>query len=113
MSKKLAYTVVVQERTPLDKDNPARGYSVGRQETFLAGRDDVPDWALPFIGDHAFEPSDDSPAEVSANGSRDADAPAEKPAGNASLEAWQSYAASQSVDVEGKSRDEIRDQFNS
>lgn len=36
---------------------------------------------------------------------------AERPAGNASLEVWQEFAESKGVDVEGLSRNEIRDQF--
>lgn len=35
----------------------------------------------------------------------------EKPAGNASTETWAEYAAAQGKDVEGLSRDEIRDLF--
>ena len=111
MARKLAYTVHVRETNPIDEKRPELGVTVGRVETFEAGRDDVPDWALPYIGDHAFEERNDAPAEVSPNGSRDADPVAEKPAGNASLEAWSQFAVSQGVDVEGKSRDELRDHF--
>lgn len=35
----------------------------------------------------------------------------ERPAGNASLEAWQEYAAARGVEVNGLSRDEIRAKF--
>jgi len=55
----------------------------------------LPEWAE--VGDHLL----------------DAD-PVGKPAGNASQEAWQDYAASQGVadgDIEGLSRDELRDKF--
>ena len=47
--------------------------------------------------------------EVPAEESQDT--PADKPAGNASLEAWQEYATAQGVDVEGKSRDDLRAEF--
>jgi hypothetical protein len=40
-----------------------------------------------------------------------AQTPVEKPKGNAGLPEWTDYAKSQGVDVEGKSRDEIRALF--
>lgn len=67
--------------------------------TQVFGPDDkIPADVAKKLGDHVWEP-DDSGA----------------PAGNASLEAWQDYALSQggtSDQVEGKSRDELRDQFS-
>lgn len=36
----------------------------------------------------------------------------EKPSGNASQEVWAEYATAQGKDVEGLSRNEIRDLFN-
>lgn len=47
------------------------------------------------------------PGEVAS----DPEPEAERPAGNASLEVWQQFAESKSVDVEGLSRNEIRDLF--
>ncbi|MGZ6852471.1 MAG: hypothetical protein ACXVGC_00150 [Mycobacteriaceae bacterium] len=120
MGRKLAYTVHVSETAPVDKDNPEAGEYVVRTEMFERGTE-LPEWAAKHVGDHVYEADDSTPAEVAPNGaadrrgpnSPDGDTAAEKPAGNASLEAWQQYAAAQGVDVEGKSRDEIRDQFNS
>jgi hypothetical protein len=102
MGKKLKTSVHVHEWLPVDK---GEGVYLARTEVFEAG-EELPEWAQAHVGDHVYED------EFSDDGSQEA-APGEKPAGNASLEAWQSYAASQGVDVEGKSRDEIRDQFNS
>ncbi len=101
MARKLAYTVVVRQTELVDKDHPAMGQRVLREETFLAGQE-LPAWAAKCVGDHVYGDNEDDGQAAPAE---------EKPAGNASLEAWQLYAADQGVDVEGKSRDEIRDQF--
>ncbi|MGZ4588680.1 MAG: hypothetical protein ACXVX9_12865 [Mycobacteriaceae bacterium] len=120
MGRKLAYTVHVTQKAPVDPDKPDGDQYDVKTEIFERGQE-LPDWAAALVGDHVYE-AEDAPPEVAPNGaadrrgpnaSRSADEASEKPAGNASLEAWQQYAAAQGVDVEGKSRDEIRDQFNS
>ncbi len=111
MARKLAYTVHVRETELIDENHPQMGFRVGREETFVAGSV-LPAWAAKCVGDHVYgDNEDDGQPAVAPNGSADDRASAEKPAGNASLEAWQEYAAAQGVGVEGKSRDEIRDQF--
>ena len=75
--------------------------------TLKAG-DEVPD-GIEF-GDHLFDPSDTEAADTEA-ASTDTAAP---PAGNASTEVWQAYARSKGAtdaDLEGKSRDELREQY--
>lgn len=60
------------------------------------------------------EPAELTHAEAAASGDVLTDAVssgAERPAGNASQEAWAEYATAQGKDVEGLSRNEIRDLF--
>lgn len=71
----------------------------GEPVVLLAG-EDVPDWADGLIGDHLIEGAGD---EV------------DKPAGNASLEAWATYALESGQasedEVKGLSRDELRELY--
>lgn len=114
MSRQLAYTVHVRQTEPVDAKRPELGNNVVREELFLAGST-LPAWASSLVGDHVYgDNADDGqsaadPTDVDGDGRDDTDP--EKPAGNASLEAWQEYATLKGVDVEGKSRDEIRDGF--
>lgn len=145
MGRRLRESVVVRETQPLKADHPELGHTILREETLLAGSE-VPDWAKDLIGDHVpfdddgeDEPSegsesDESDSEEPSGDSEGSEAPAEptgdnapgtnvrephlveKPAGNASIEAWQDYARSQGVsddDLEGKSRDDLRDLYGS
>lgn len=64
---------------------------------------DVPDWATDLIDDHLIDGADEESDEI------------EKPAGNASLEAWATYVlesdqASEN-EIKGMSRDELRDKY--
>lgn len=124
MGKKLAYTVHVRETEPIDSERPEIGTNTLREETFPAGSE-LPDWALPHVGDHVWEASTDTLPEIAENGQADPVPPGlegqqpdgdgsepEQPAGNASLEAWQEFAASRGVDSEGKSRDQLRDELS-
>lgn len=58
------------------------------------------------------EPAETAHAEASTSGEVLPDAVGARPAGNASQEAWTEYATAQGKDVEGLSRNEIRDLFN-
>lgn len=73
------------------------------------GPDDaVPSWAVKLIDNESVWGEDDGEPDSGSSDSSD------KPAGNASTEAWQEYAKSQGAtdaDVEGKSRDELRDTY--
>jgi hypothetical protein len=74
-----------------DKDR-----NVVRTEVFAPG-DDVPKWAEAHVGDHVHDGGHPG-----------------RPAGNASLADWQDYALSQgatSDEIDGKTRDELREQF--
>lgn len=111
MGRKLAYTVHVNKTEPVDPDKPdGDRYLVGT-EMFERGSE-LPAWAAKLVGDHVYEADDSEPEPVAPNGERDATI--EPPAGNASLEAWQKFARSRGLtdaDLEGKSRDDLRDQF--
>lgn len=111
MGRKLAYTVHVTRKAPVDADKPdGEQYIVGT-EIFERGSE-LPAWAAKLVGDHVYEADDSTPEPVAPNGERDETV--EIPAGNASLEAWQEYARSQGLtdaDLEGKSRDDLRAQF--
>lgn len=111
MGRKLAYTVHVNRTKPVDPDKPdGEQYLVGT-EIFERGSE-LPKWAAKLVGDHVYEADDSTPEPVAPNGERDETV--EIPAGNASLEAWQEYARSQGLsdaDLEGKGRDDLRDQF--
>lgn len=64
-------------------------------------------------GTQVYGPDDEIPADV-AKDLGDHVWESDTPAGNASLEVWQDYALTQgatSGDVDGKSRDELREQF--
>jgi hypothetical protein len=71
----------------------------GAPAVLLSG-EDVPDWAEGLIGDHLIE---------------DADEELEKPAGNASLEAWATYVLESDQasedEIKGLTRDELRDKY--
>jgi len=81
-------------------------------ETQVFGPDDeVPAKFAKGLGDHVWENGDDESDSSDLDGDGKDDAHPDQPAGNASLEAWQEFAATQGVDVEGLSRNDIRDQF--
>lgn len=104
MARKTAFTVHVRRTEPANPKRPELGDTIVQEETFPAGST-LPSWAKGLVGDHVYGDSEDdgSPPEP--------DSTDDKPAGNASLEAWQEYATAQGVDVEGKSRDDLRAQF--
>ncbi len=110
MAKKTAYSVHVVHRKPVNPDRPELGSNVVKEETFPPGST-LPKWAKDLVGDHVYSEDDGvvDPTDLDDDGQDDSDP--EKPAGNASLEAWQEYAAAQGKDVDGKGRDEIRDLF--
>lgn len=111
MGRKLAYTVHVPKTEPVDQSKPDGDRYVVSTEIFERGSE-LPKWAAKLVGDHVYEPDDSAQEEVAPNGERDATV--EPPARNASLEAWQEYARTQGLtdaDLEGKHRDDLRDQF--
>lgn len=65
--------------------------------------EEIPDWADGLIGDHLIEGTDDESDVI------------EKPAGNASLEAWSTYVLESDQasedEIKGLSRDELRDKY--
>lgn len=108
MSRRLKYTVHVRETEPVDAKQPLLGRSVIREEIFVAGSE-LPDWAAALVGDHVYEDGDIPPSELTASGDS-----AAQPAGNASQEAWRSYALAKGADsaeIENLSRDQLRDKF--
>lgn len=75
----------------------------GGREGVFGPDDKVPSWAVALIDNESVWGDDDGEPESS-----------EKPAGNASTEAWQEYARSKGAtdaDLDGKSRDELREQY--
>lgn len=58
--------------------------------------------------ENAIEVTEDQQHEFETQGWVSTD---DRPAGNASLESWQEYAAQHNVAVEGLNRDEIRAKF--
>lgn len=72
----------------------------GAPAVLLEG-EEVPDWAEGLIGDHLIDGSDVEELE--------------KPAGNASLEAWATYVLESDQasedEIKGLSRDELRDKY--
>lgn len=71
----------------------------GAPAVLLSG-EDVPDWAEGLIGDHLIEHADEE---------------LDKPAGNASLEAWTTYVLESDQasedEIKGLTRDELRDKY--
>ena len=78
--------------------------------TALLAGSEVPDWAVDLVHSDDI----DSPAAPAGNASTDEQTDTDPPAGNASTEVWQAYARSKGAtdaDLEGKSRDELREQY--
>lgn len=78
--------------------------------------DKLPDWAAEAITNPKAWAGDPAPEPVDAEPEKDAGdtEPDDKPAGNASIEAWQDYALAQGKsadDLEGLTRNQIRDLF--
>jgi hypothetical protein len=109
MARRLAFTVHV--RVPGDEY---------RHEVFLRG-EELPEWAVPLVGDHVYEPGE-APSSASPAPVVPVEAPVpapepnqpERPAGNASAEVWREYAVSLGAergDVADLSRNELRDLY--
>jgi len=111
MGRKLAYTVFVNKMAPVDENKPDGEKYLVETVQFTRG-ESLPAWAAKCVGDHVYEQDDSEPEPVAPHGERDEEV--EQPAGNASLEAWQEYARSQGLtdaDLDGKGRDDLREQF--
>lgn len=74
----------------------------GSPVVLLSGKD-VPDWAEGLIGEHLIDGAGEEADEL------------EKPAGNASLEAWATYVLESDQasedEIKGLTRDELRDKY--
>ena len=116
MARRLAFTVHV----PVFEHTEDGTKYLARHEMFTRG-EELPEWAAPLVGDHVYEPGeapDASPAPVEPDEVPDpAPEPEtlpERPAGNASKDAWLDYAVALGAtreDVEALSRNELRDQY--
>lgn len=60
--KVFAATVYVHERKPVDESKPDGETYVSRTEVFNAG-EEVPEWAVPFVGEHVLADPDGEPVE--------------------------------------------------
>ncbi len=110
MARKTAFTVHVRRTEPANPKRPELGDTIVQEETFPAGST-LPSWAKGLVGDHVYGDSEDDGSPSEPDSTDD-----DKPAGNASLEAWQEYARSQgatSGEIDGKTRGELREQFGS
>ena len=86
--------------------------AIGR-ETVIGVSKETADMMLRNKGEYELVKKGSSSTSTEASGSGDGDgggstATAEKPAGNASGEKWGEYAKILGIDVEGKSRDDIK-----
>jgi hypothetical protein len=116
MARRLAYTVHV----PVYGETEAGDKYLERTEMFLRGTE-LPEWAVPLVGDHVYEPGEApsaSPAPVElvedTEPDPEPDPEPEKPAGNASADVWRAYAVALGADPEDVadlSRNELRDQY--
>lgn len=88
--------------TKLNSNTVVTHPETGAPAVLLSG-EDVPDWAEGLIGDHLIEGADDESEAL------------EKPAGNASLEAWATYVLESDQasedEIKGMTRDELRDKY--
>lgn len=120
MARRLAYTVHVPVYATADDG----AKYLERVEMFTRG-EELPEWAAPLVGDHVYEPGEaptsasPAPAEQPVEDPEPQREPEpqnkpERPAGNASADAWRAYAEALGAnpeDVADMSRNELRDRF--